>query len=106
MSVELALDRLLIQDEFRRHVTLDHTLAARQARYAAFPSALDMRLGQALAARGITRLYTHQAQAAGLALGGNDLAAVTPTTTPNAPSQNHPVLPPPLDDPSARALFL
>ena len=67
MSIEMALDRLLVQDEFRRQLTLDHTLPARQARYAAFPEALDYRLGQALAARGITRLYTHQAEATRLA---------------------------------------
>src|SRR5205807_1208767 len=67
MSVEFVLDRLLAQDEFRRQLTLDHTLPARQARYASFPEGLDLRLGQALAARGITRLYTHQAQATGLA---------------------------------------
>ncbi|TMF28839.1 MAG: ATP-dependent helicase, partial [Chloroflexi bacterium] len=79
MSVEMVLDRLLVQDEFRRHLTLDHTLPARQARYAGFPDSLDMRLGQALAARGITRLYTHQAQATGLALAGKDLVVVTPT---------------------------
>src|SRR5438094_156170 len=28
MSVEVVLDRLLVQDEFRRHLTLDHTLQA------------------------------------------------------------------------------
>src|SRR5207245_1016517 len=61
MSVEFVLDRLLVQDEFRRHLTLDHTLPARPARYAGFPDSLDLRLGQALAARGISRLYTHQA---------------------------------------------
>ena len=60
MSVEMALDRLLVQDEFRHHLTLDHTLPARQARYAGFPGALDPRLAEALAARGISRLYTHQ----------------------------------------------
>src|SRR5438045_8661299 len=81
MSVEVVLDRLLVQDEFRRHLTLDHTLPARQARYGGFPDSLDPRLGQALAARGISRLYTHQAQATALALAGKDLVAVTPTAS-------------------------
>ena len=79
MSVEFVLDRLLVQDEFRSHLTLDHTLPARQARYAGFPDSLDTRLAQALAARGINRLYTHQAQATNLALTGKDLVVVTPT---------------------------
>src|SRR5947208_647420 len=106
MSVEMVLDRLLVQDEFRRHLTLDHTLPARQARYAGFPDSLDMRLGQALAARGITRLYTHQAQATGLALAGKDLVVVTPTASGKTTCYNLPVLQAMLKDPEARALYL
>ena len=106
MSVEMALDRLLVQDEFRRHLTLDHTLPARQARYAGFPGALDPRLGQALAARGISRLYTHQAEATALALAGTDLVVVTPTASGKTACYNLPVLQAMLRDPEARALYL
>ena len=106
MSVELALDRLLVQDEFRRHLTLDHTVPARQARYSNFPEGLDIRLGQALAARGITRLYTHQAQAAQLALAGKDLVVVTPTASGKTACYNLPVLQAMLKDKEARALYL
>src|SRR3989440_556557 len=106
MSVEMVLDRLLVQDEFRRHLRLDHTLPARQARYAGFPDSLDMRLGQALAARGITRLYTHQAQATSLALAGKDLVVVTPTASGKTACYNLPVLQAMLKDPEARALYL
>ena len=106
MSVEMVLDRLLVQDEFRRHLTLDHTLPARQARYAGFPDSLDTRLGQALAARGITRLYTHQAEATSLALAGKDLVVVTPTASGKTACYNLPVLQAMLKDPEARALYL
>src|SRR5467141_767494 len=106
MSVEMVLDRLLVHDEFRRHLTLDHTLPARQARYAGFPDSLDIRLGRALAARGITRLYTHQAQATALALAGNDLVVVTPTASGKTACYNLPVLQAMLKDPQARALYL
>ena len=106
MSVEFVLDRLLAQDEFRRQLTLDHTVLARQARYASFPEGLDLRLGQALAARGITRLYTHQAQATGLALSGKDLVVVTPTASGKTACYNLPVLQAMLRDPEARALYL
>jgi DEAD/DEAH box helicase domain-containing protein len=106
MSVEMALDRLLVEDEFRRHLTLDHTVPARQARYAAFPDGLDMRLAQALAARGITRLYTHQAEAANLALAGKDLVVVTPTASGKTACYNLPVLEALLKDKEARALYL
>ncbi|HVH64968.1 MAG TPA: DEAD/DEAH box helicase, partial [Candidatus Acidoferrum sp.] len=106
MSVELALDRLLVQDEFRRHLTLDHTIPARQARFATFPDGLDIRLAQALAARGVTRLYTHQAEAANLALTGKDLVVVTPTASGKTACYNLPVLQSMLKDKEARALYL
>src|SRR5207249_343221 len=106
MSVEFVLDRLLVQDEFRSHLTLDHTLPARQARYAGFPDSLDTRLAQALAARGINRLYTHQAQATNLALTGKDLVVVTPTASGKTACYNLPVLQAMLRDPEARALYL
>src|SRR5260370_6144468 len=106
MSVEFVLDRLIAQDEFRSHLTLDHTLPARQARYAGFPDSLDIRLGQALAARGISRLYTHQAQATSLALAGKDLVVVTPTASGKTACYNLPVLQALLKDPEARALYL
>src|SRR6059058_4633301 len=106
MSVEVVLDRLLVQDEFRRHLTLDHTLPARQARYGGFPDSLDPRLWQALAARGISRLYTHQAQATALAMAGKDLVVVTPTASGKTACYNLPVLQALLKDPEARALYL
>jgi DEAD/DEAH box helicase domain-containing protein len=106
MSIEMALDRLLVQDEFRRNLTLDQTLPARQARYAAFPEKLDYRLAKALAARGITRLYTHQSQATELALAGKDLVVVTPTASGKTACYNLPVLQALLKDPEARALYL
>src|SRR5437868_626979 len=106
MSFELALDRLLVQDEFRQHLTLDHTVPARPARYASFPGALDPRLAEALAARGISRLYTHQAEAAALALAGKDLVVVTPTASGKTACYNLPVLQAMLRDPEARALYL
>ncbi|HXN58459.1 MAG TPA: DEAD/DEAH box helicase, partial [Candidatus Angelobacter sp.] len=106
MSIEFALDRLLAQDEFRRHLTLDHTVPARPARYAGFPGALDPRLAEALAARGISRLYTHQAEAAALALAGKDVVVVTPTASGKTACYNLPVLQAMLRDPEARALYL
>jgi DEAD/DEAH box helicase domain-containing protein len=106
MAVEVVLDRLLAQDEFRRNLTLDHTVPARPARYAPFPPGLDARLARALAERGITRLYTHQAEAAGQAALGRDLVVVTPTASGKTLCYNLPVLHTVLGDPQARALYL
>src|SRR2546421_5162910 len=106
MSVEMVLDRLLVQDEFRRHLRLDHTLPARQARYAGFPDSLDMRLAQALAERGVNRLYTHQVEAAERALQGQDVVVVTPTASGKTLCYNLPVLDAILKQPDTRALYL
>src|SRR5436853_283194 len=50
-------------------VTSVRCLPAAAARYAPFPPALDERLQQALAARGISQFFTHQAEAVGHAMG-------------------------------------
>ena len=106
MSVESVLERLLSQDEFRRRLTLDHTLPARPARYAAFPEELDSRLAHALAARGISQLYTHQAEAARQALRGEHAVIVTPTASGKTLCYNLPVLHAMLKNKEARALYL
>src|SRR5918912_2563164 len=106
MLLEPVLDRLLLKEDFRRNLTLDHSVPARPARYAPFPDGLDRRLAHALAQRGITRLYTHQAQAARLALDGRDQVVVTPTASGKTLCYNLPVLHSMLKDPETRALYL
>src|SRR5450759_1442527 len=63
------------------HVTAVRRLPALPAQYAPFPAALDERLRRALASRGVSRLYTHQADAIGRALGGRNVVVVTPTAS-------------------------
>jgi len=106
MSLEMVLDRLLTQAEFRQGLTLDHTIQARAARFASFPAGLDHRIAAALAGRGITRLYTHQAEAVALALQGRDAVVVTPTASGKTLCYNLPVLQSILTEPDARALYL
>jgi len=92
MSVDAVLNQLLSQEDFRRGLTLDHTIPARSARYADLPPTLDPRIGHALAGRGISRLYTHQAEAVALALKGQDCVVVTPTASGKTLCYNLPVL--------------
>ena len=63
MSVESALQALRFQPKFMRNVARWAHVPARSARYAPFPAGLDPRLVEAMAARGISQLYTHQAEA-------------------------------------------
>src|SRR5438105_13686204 len=95
MAVDEALDRLLVRDDFRRNLTLDHLLPARPARYAPFPADLDPRLAHALAERGVTRPYTHQVEAADRALRCADVVVVTPTDSGTPPCYHLPALAPP-----------
>jgi len=106
MSVGSVLERLLAQEDFRRNLTLDHTVPARPARYAPFPPALDSRLAYALASRGITQLYTHQAEAAERSMRRQDVVVVTPTASGKTLCYNLPVLHTVLQEPEARALYL
>jgi DEAD/DEAH box helicase domain-containing protein len=74
--------------------------------YVPFPSRLDARLQATLAARGIDRLYTHQAEAIEHVLAGRNAVVITPTASGKTLCYNAPVIDRMLRDPSARALYL
>jgi DEAD/DEAH box helicase domain-containing protein len=59
-----------------------------------------------LAARGIERLYAHQAEALNLARSGRDVVVATPTASGKTLTYNLPVLEQCLADPGSRALYL
>ncbi len=88
------------------HVTAVRRLPAIVAQYAPFPDALDPRLVRALGSRGLTQLYTHQAEAIVHALGRRNVVIVTPTASGKTLCYNAPVLHAILDDPASRALYL
>jgi DEAD/DEAH box helicase domain-containing protein len=79
---------------------------ARAGEFAPFPEALAPTLRQALAARGITQLYVHQAEAFAHAAAGRNVVVVTPTASGKTLCYNLPVLNALLADPQSRALYL
>jgi DEAD/DEAH box helicase domain-containing protein len=87
-------------------VTATRRLPAMAASYGPFPAEADSRLVNALAARGIEQLYTHQADAFGHVLAGRNVVTVTPTASGKTLCYNAPVLDAILKDPSTRALYL
>jgi DEAD/DEAH box helicase domain-containing protein len=88
------------------HVTAVHRIPAALARHAPFPASLDARLVAVLQARGIERLYTHQAAAVEHALAGRHAVVVTPTASGKTLCYNAPVVDAILREPSTRALYL
>jgi len=98
------IDRLLA--EAGEAVTTLRRLPARPASLVAIPDSVDPRLADALRARGIERLYTHQARAVELAAKGGHCVVVTPTASGKTLCYNLPVLQALLSDPAARALYL
>ena len=106
MSVETALQALRLEPRFMRNIARWEITPARPARYAPFPPELNPRLIDALAARGVTALYTHQAETVAAALRGEHVAVVTPAASGKTLCYNLPVLNHLLADPSARALYL
>src|SRR4051812_13114880 len=111
LALQSVLDRLTggIQDRPDTPdawVTAIRRLPARAAQYAAFPDATDDRLREALAARGIEEVYTHQAAAIEHVLAGRHVVVTTPTASGKTLCYNAPVLSATLRDPSTRALYL
>ncbi len=81
-------------------------LPAREPRYAEMPENLPEALRMALEARGIRRLYTHQAEAFARIAAGQNVVIVTPTASGKTLCYNLPVLERLSREPEARALYL
>ena len=110
-ALDAALERLGGRDLDRPDtpdlfVTAVRRIPAQTARYAPFPDALDDRLKQALQARGIDQLYTHQAESIEHALAGRHAVVITPTASGKTLCYNAPVLQAILRDSASRALYL
>jgi DEAD/DEAH box helicase domain-containing protein len=84
----------------------DETLRAKDGTYAALPPGLSPRLVEALRARGIERLYAHQAQAFEAARTGRGFVVATPTASGKSLCFHLPVLQALIDEPDARAIYL
>ncbi len=106
MSLAEILERMRSDAELGPNFTAWSHMAPTSASLVPFPEALDRRLVEALARRGISRLYSHQAQAVEAALAGENVAVVTPTASGKTFCYNLPVLHTVLGDGEARALYL
>src|SRR2546430_1761159 len=93
-------------NEFPGDITLDHVVSSSEANFAPLPRELNPGLVEALARRGVERLYSHQAEAYEAVRRGRHLVVVTPTASGKTLCFNLPVLQRLLEHPEKRALYL
>lgn len=106
MTAESPLQRVLENPRFKRNITYRHTIPAQPGVFKPIPSFLPENLRDLLQKKGISQLYSHQAEALAKVREGKDLVVVTPTASGKTLCYNLPVLNTLLKNPEARALYL
>lgn len=105
-SVEELIETIRRTPEIMENVTNWETIPPRPADTVEFPDSMHERLIAGLRAKGIARLFRHQALAFEAARAGRHVVAVTPTASGKTLCYNLPVVQAILEDDSARALYL
>ncbi|OLC00399.1 MAG: hypothetical protein AUH30_02700 [Candidatus Rokubacteria bacterium 13_1_40CM_68_15] len=100
------LDDLLTSPSTGPCITTFRQFPARPPVFVPLPSSVDPRLAEALRARGISQLYSHQGKAWALIEKGHNVVVVTPTASGKTLCYNLPVLQALLGQPDARVLYL
>jgi DEAD/DEAH box helicase domain-containing protein len=106
LRVSQVLDTLASRDHYGEVLTAVRHYPARNARWADFPAWIHDDLRAAYAAKGIAKLYTHQASAAEAVHAKKNVVIVTPTASGKTLCYNLPVLDAILGDSDTRALYL
>ncbi|MHB8572008.1 MAG: DEAD/DEAH box helicase [Candidatus Dormibacteria bacterium] len=101
-----ALAGLLADPWFAPNFLHHEVVPARSAAWRPLPGSLPPGLREGLERLGLTRLYSHQAEAVEAALGGENVVVVTPTASGKSLCYQLPVLSACLGEPGARALYL
>jgi len=106
LSLREWLSRLERNRRFQENVAAFRHWPAAPGHYAAFPAWIHPGLRTVLDKRGISRLYSHQAEAVEWIRKGRDVVLVTPTASGKTLCYNLPVLQQILENPETRALYL
>src|SRR5712672_486286 len=105
-GVDQVLDALAARDVHGEILTAVRHFPAREAQWADFPTWVHTDLAAAYLAKGIRRLYTHQAAAAEIVHNGRNVVVVTPTASGKTLCYNLPVLNATIENADSRALYL
>lgn len=106
IEVQQLVGELAPKDQLNEVVTAVHRIPAREAQWEEMPAWIRPELMQAYRAKGIERLYLHQAEAAEAVRAGKDVVIVTPTASGKTLCYNLPVLNAVVENPDTRALYL
>jgi DEAD/DEAH box helicase domain-containing protein len=106
LSLKEWLERVEGDRRFRENATSITHIPASPGSFAPYPAWVHPRLKSVLEKRGLTRLYSHQAQAVELVRQEKDVVLVTPTASGKTLCYNLPVLQRILEEPETRALYL
>jgi DEAD/DEAH box helicase domain-containing protein len=105
-TVQEALGALVARYRTDEVLTAVRHIPAREAQFRAMPAWVRPELAAAYHAKGIEKLYTHQAAAAERAHAGKNFVVVTPTASGKTLCYNLPVLNAVLENADTRALYL
>src|ERR1700734_3392227 len=105
-TVQEALGALVARYRTDEVLTAVRHIPAREAQFRAMPAWVRPELAAAYHAKGIEKLYSHQAAAAELAHAGKNFVVVTPTASGKTLCYNLPILNAILEDADTRALYL
>jgi DEAD/DEAH box helicase domain-containing protein len=104
--VREVLDGFALRDRDGEILTAVRHFPARVAQWAQFPTWVHSDLREAYKAKGIERLYSHQAAAAEAAHDGKNIVIVTPTASGKTLCYNLPVINAILENSDTRAIYL
>jgi DEAD/DEAH box helicase domain-containing protein len=105
-GVDAVIDGWLSEGSVRRCLAAEEQIGAAEPAFAPLPAGLRPELAAALARRGITALYRHQAEAIGAALAGRHVVVATPTASGKSLCFHLPVLEAVTGHERASALYL
>jgi DEAD/DEAH box helicase domain-containing protein len=97
---------LVARDPASEVVTAVRQQPAREAEWSPMPEWVRPELASAYRAKGVVRLYSHQAQAADLVRRGRNVVVITPTSSGKTLCYNLPILNSVLENPDTRALYI
>jgi len=106
MSVTRLINEIKLDPESSDWVAYHEVIPGKESEWAKFPESLAQELRAGLEKSGISKLYSHQAQAFELAEQGKDIVAVTPTASGKTLCYNLPVLNRMFAKPEISALYV